>query len=639
MVHATIFGSSTAAGIVIPTELMMGTVARVNPNAIFYPAVLNQNLSTPQKTEAWNRLARTAAFRAVGFSEGILGERVTFGKNATKVVDGRPELSFDYAYNLTGYDFGLQRAPGLRQEVSGHCQTEYSWTQESSNATHDIYWLWGEKQNERIVPIASNVTYPPPRANFEVSGSINADMSITGQGTARYSILPFTAGRRSRVSFNKTIHPWYATEDFYDPVTVTQYAVMSKRPAIACYQNTTWHYGTLKIQTAYAYPELVAAGLKVAQFWLDTVFIREFTSAPPIVTMSRNLGWANLPNFSEGFQRWNRLENSAANLVDDLKYLVMGSFVYSREIVRNTALLSPNREGLVNAAEVNGVVPDEVADFVLASSDIQTMSLRVLVSIPGIFLALWGLALCEKRILACFSTARNNGRGGAALITRSVGFSAVQLYRYLDEELNGWRRWEGRLSAAPYIKKVMIEENSKADEDAKTVRIPVSAQYPANYKLRAIEIPISEGSTVKVAKYAIPTLMPVYQCIGTSNSEKNAEASGQRFTIINEKEVPPTPSTECSSSYPSTISTLDEKGRDVSRPSKRSGQYKLAMATTRDPKLVDNKEGKKIWKTVQGGVHGRIIRRSPCEQDANSGQVSRQSNITNTRLVGSASVC
>jgi hypothetical protein len=123
--------------------------------------------------------------------------------------------------------------------------------------------------------------------------------------------------------------------------------------------------------------------------------------------------------------------------------LVRGSFVYSRELVRNTALLSPNTEGLVNAAEINGVVPDETADFVLESSEIQTMSLRMLISIPGIFLALWLLALCEKHVLAWGSSVQSEGRGGTAFITRSVGLSAVQLYRYLDEGLNGRRGWEG----------------------------------------------------------------------------------------------------------------------------------------------------------------------------------------------------
>jgi hypothetical protein len=319
-----IFGSSNAAGIVIPTELMMGTMARVNPSAIFYPAVVGLNLSVPQQNEAWSRLARTAAFRAVGLSEGISGEKVKFGGNGEQVVDGRPELAFDYWYNITGYDLGLQRAPGLRQEVSGHCQTEYSWLQETSNATHDIYWLWGDKLRQRAVRILGNITYPPPRAIFEVPQNINND-SVSLTGTARYSILPQTAGRRNRVAFNKTQHPWYATEIFYDPVTSTNYVVMAKRPAIACYQNTTWYYGTSTANSAYNLSSLVAAGLKVAPFWLEKVFLREFTSAPPIVTMSRSLGWANLPSFSEGFQAYQRIENSGADLIDDLKCLVRGS--------------------------------------------------------------------------------------------------------------------------------------------------------------------------------------------------------------------------------------------------------------------------------------------------------------------------
>ncbi|KAF8244596.1 hypothetical protein K440DRAFT_635940 [Wilcoxina mikolae CBS 423.85] len=613
LVHAGIFGTSTAAGIVIPGELMMGTMARVNPNAIFYPAVLNSK-SEPKQTEAWNRLARVAAFRAVGFSEAILGEKVTFGDNPVRVINGRVEISFDYAYNLTGYDFGLQRAPGLRQEVSGHCQTEYSWIQDTSNATHDIYSLWGNKSpsNQRAIPIVGNITYPPPRAMFEVPSAAN-NVSIWSTGTVKFSILPNTAGRRSRVHFDPMQHPWYATEKFNDSVTNTDYVVMARRPAISCSQNTTWHYRTATINSSMDFSPLVAAGLKVAPFWLKTVFAREFSTVPPIVTMSRNLGWANLPNFAEGFQMYNRIENSGADLIDDLKYLVTGSFVYSRELIRNTALLSPNRQGLVNAAEVNGVVPDETADFVLESSDIQTMSLRVLISIPAIFLALWAFALCEKHVLAWVSDVRSEGNGGAAFIARSIGFSAVQLYRYLDEELSGLRRWEGRLSSAPYIRKVNSEEilhqkrdrdnqdieHQRLSESARKQRIPVSAQFSdfPGCKLSSTETTIEEDTDLWISKYATPRLMPLFKYSESSQSSKETDYPNPKGPLITEKEVLLTPTSEPSSPIFSTMTRAPE----TRRPIKVFDQYELAMVTWWDRKL-NGKEGQKIWNAVQKGV-------------------------------------
>jgi hypothetical protein len=576
-----VFGASFAAGIVIPSELMMGNMARVNPNVIFYPAILPTN-STALQREANNRLARAAAFRAIGtveISEGILQQRIKFG-NSLRLSSNGADISLDYTYNITGFDFGLQRAPGLIHAVSGHCQTEYTWTQNSSNSTHDIYWLWGNSSMERIVPIPSSGNYTPPRANFEVPPKNIADAKSTG--SAWFSILPYTAGRRSRVEFNQT-QPWYVTEDLNDTITNSRYAVQAKRPAISCSHNTTWYYGESIAKNTYDLKSLVQSGLKVAPFWLDTVFIREFTSVPPIVTMSRNLGYSNLVSFSEGFAINNRVENSAANIIDDLKYLIMGSFVYSREVVRNTAMLSPNREGLLNAAEINGVVPDETADFVLESKDIQTLSCRLLIYIPSIILALWLFIGFQELLLSIVSYFRNDkGFGISKFISRTVGFSAIQLYRYLDEELSGQRRWEGRLSSAPYIGVVDLgdEEHKKkhsrgneSSSETRKVSVPVSAQYPASSvvdpKLTSTEMEYDNSNHFKESKYAAPKLIQLYNPSRSETTASSNSAKGQAETKETITEIPP--------------QTKDDP------------KYELAMVTSWYP----IHRGKKLWESVQ----------------------------------------
>lgn len=129
LVHVAIFGGGNAAGIIIPGHLMMGHVAIANPNAIFYPEILNLDSKASQR-ESNARLSTIAAIRAIGtvqYSERTLRERVKFNTDAIrKGPGGRPELLFKYSYNLTGFDFGLQRATGLTHIVRGRCQTEYS---------------------------------------------------------------------------------------------------------------------------------------------------------------------------------------------------------------------------------------------------------------------------------------------------------------------------------------------------------------------------------------------------------------------------------------------------------------------------------------------------------------------------------
>ncbi|KAF8541777.1 hypothetical protein BDD12DRAFT_877934 [Trichophaea hybrida] len=587
LVQFAILATSTAAGIVIPVKLLMGNMARVNPSAIFYPSILATN-STALQREANDRLVRAAAFRAIGtveFLEDVLGKEIQFGENILQVgADGQPEISFDYSYNLTGIDFGLQRAPGLRHTASGHCQTEYTWHQDSSNSTHDIYWLWGNSSMERIVPIPGGGNYSPPRANFETPPSNIADAKSTG--SVRFSILPYTAGRRSRVEFNQT-QPWYVTEDLYDPITNSRYVVKAKRPAISCYHNTSWHYGKSMVNSTPNLDKLVQNGLKVAPFWLNTVFIREFTSVPPIVTMSRGLGYSNLASFSEGFSIANRVENSAANLQNDLKYLVMGSFIYSREVIRNTVMLSPNREGLINAAEVNGVVPDETADFVLESPDIQTISCKWLIMTPALTLVAWLIALNLHNILSIMPHIFNK-LFIDKFTSRTVGFSAVQLYRYLDEQLSGQRRWDGRLSSAPYIGLVDLEKKNGGENgclsEGQKVSVPVSAQYPASgvvdLKLRSTVMGYdNENSDYKESKYAAPKLFRLYPCSGPA-----AAASSNSAQVLAEIKETKTPIITTEASPP------DEK-------------YELAMTTTWDPR--HNCEN--IWKSVCENSKGKFV--------------------------------
>ncbi|KAI5852085.1 hypothetical protein BZA05DRAFT_396759, partial [Tricharina praecox] len=63
--------------------------------------------------------------------------------NSTPIdPDGpEPRLRFNYTYEVTGLEFGLQRAPGLRYTVTRTCNTRYDWYDaNSSTVDEELYF-------------------------------------------------------------------------------------------------------------------------------------------------------------------------------------------------------------------------------------------------------------------------------------------------------------------------------------------------------------------------------------------------------------------------------------------------------------------------------------------------------------------
>jgi hypothetical protein len=595
------FTAATVAGILIPNNLLMGTVARVNPTAIFYPVLA---LANNTAREASARLANDAAFRALGtveYSRDVLMPKVTFNDTQTARPDGNIDMTFGYSYEVTGYDFGLQRAPGLKQIVSGICETHYEWYQANlSDVTMEVYYLWGNASSRRNV---SMVNGAPPRALFEVPSTNVQDVDTSG--TIRYSILPSVAGRRTR--FTNRTDPWYwSVQVPLDTATNTNYAYATGRPAFACNQSLSWQYGPLTVPNTRGLNTLVGIGLKLATFWIQTVFGREFQSTPAIVTLGRNLGFSNLASVNQGFSAFSRVENSNVSLRSDLEDLILGSYVYSREVVRNTALLSPNTAGLQNIALNGSTVPDGTADFVIESKDIQTMSLRVLISVPAITLLLCILVLIRERVVECVLNPARNDSSVSAFVGRSIGFSAVQMYRYLDEEMSGQRRWEGRLSDTPYIKEVDPAENKTDRKLAPEEHIPVSAQYSTR-DADGKALPLTSGRRMVAtsddvhdfelqAEYATPKMMLVYE--KTESTAPSAPKTDPESMDATEKETGGIREENQSpaNSQSTSRSTQVENGIQVNGDLVPcSGQYELAMTRTWRRTVERGGEKKPNW--------------------------------------------
>ena len=474
-IAAGLFAASFTAGLLVPSNMLMGSVARVHPSAIFYftqpvEEAQQQTAASQEEAEA-ARLARmiesqqryqhSASTRAIGTVEQnrqVLREKVKF--NTTKMLGAggfEDGLEFDYSYEITGLDFGLQRAPELSQKVTGHCQTQFDWYDEgASNATFEQYRIWPGTPYNRTYRWATDELVPP-KATFILANRI---LVAAEEGVSMFTIIPNVALRASTRPVSGDI--WYSTMDATSNSSRTRFAVRTGRPPLSCTEKLIWKFHGLEVPTEEL-NKIAQVGLKLEQFWWKQVFHREFGAAPKIVQVGKAVGTSSLTSVSRGFAVNNLIETAVANATQDLEHIFLASYVAAREVVRNTALLNVERGDLQNLAEFEfdeggsrignplGKVPDERADFVLKSSEISTLSVRVMIIVPGLLVVLWLVSALRRQIFRETGAHATNTGFKSKYLARSTGFQAVHLYRFLDEETCGKRRWDGRMSSAPYI--------------------------------------------------------------------------------------------------------------------------------------------------------------------------------------------
>ncbi|KAF8538683.1 hypothetical protein BDD12DRAFT_841471 [Trichophaea hybrida] len=102
------------------------------------------------------------------------------------------------------------------------------------------------------------------------------------------------------------------------------------------------------------------------------------------------------------------------------------------------------------------------------------MSVKVLIATPAVCLILWVfIGLKGTCIFTNYWCKIKNDSFRARYIQRTIAFSSIQLYRYLDEELSGERRWKDRLSFYPFVE----DSNTKYTRRHSEFEVaPVSAQ-------------------------------------------------------------------------------------------------------------------------------------------------------------------
>ena len=365
------------AGILVPARLLIGGVASVDKDSIFYPDVTRfGGIDYTGAGYAKLDLLRTpSVLRALGvieLSASTVRKRVNL---TTDMSDDSAYLSYDY--NVTGVDMGLQSDPKLKLMVKGSCSTDYTLVL-NSTTNMDTYKI--PDSNDTLEVKNRPELGLPPTADFW----IDMDTSVWGPrgSNVSFGIVAFTAGLYSHTS---SLDPWYSTNRSGVNGSAA-YRVVVGRPALNCWEANKWHLNGRDVDVlglnASALP-----GLKLHKLWANTVFPYEFYF-PRIVIVGSAAGLSALKSASYSSAPDFILDAGTSSLSDDFERLVLASWVSSRNVLRETTRYKSG--DLVNFAKgAGGLVEAASAKFVLESSDVATLSVRVLISVPAILLFLF----------------------------------------------------------------------------------------------------------------------------------------------------------------------------------------------------------------------------------------------------------
>ncbi|KAG0634677.1 hypothetical protein HOY80DRAFT_1140495 [Tuber brumale] len=363
-----------AMGVIIAQRLVVGNIAPVNPDQVFYPDI--NNLIQQSDGSGLARLASLkmhSALGAIAASEGpgiIARRRVIIEK--VDLHDGRTgnlSAGVNYTYNVTGVDMGLQSDPGLMFRVRGSCHTDYTWLANSTEEG-DTYRLWGGNSTYHM-KLEARSELPPHLTFF-----LDEKRILERSRNISYAIAVNTPGY---YSYTPSQDPWYSTQK--DRTNTTPpYQVLPGRPVLSCWETKAWHLDGKDVDS---WRLNTLPGLKLHKLWADTVFPFEF-EPPRIVSLGKAVGTSALKLASYAVDAPYFLDAGAASIYDDFERLVLGSWISSGNVLRDTTRY--NHGSMANLARgPGGSVDDSAAKFVLESDDVGTISIGVAISVPSIF--------------------------------------------------------------------------------------------------------------------------------------------------------------------------------------------------------------------------------------------------------------
>ncbi|KAL1608483.1 hypothetical protein SLS60_003425 [Paraconiothyrium brasiliense] len=404
----------------IVRTMVLGHGAPVNPNSIYVPL---STLVTHETAFLLNAIAVPSALRAAG---SVQSTDLSMYDNKVRIdnpvkLSGRPDIGdgeyvsqHGYRYEVTAKDFGSQRYTGLTLHVEGLCTTEYGWHSDSSTTDgKESYCLWSNCSMPFTVSVHDS---PIPVAVFKTKFS-----STTGNPERLNHSFAMIVSSAEHTSYSEGKNPFYLTGSNYTENGSNHvYRVKKGRPILSCWQSDTWSYRNQ--QSAVKGLSSIITDFPEA---LEAILVN-YLSLPMITELGVRLGQSTL--LSARSSLGNNFYAAGANIHADLTHLVLASYVATKNILTDTALLKSD-----NATDMGipNLLDDEqqkdVAIFVLYSKDISALSLTVLISVP--------IVVAFMFVIAYIVTSHSWFPWYVV-----QGYRATALYSLLDEKLSGAER-------------------------------------------------------------------------------------------------------------------------------------------------------------------------------------------------------
>jgi hypothetical protein len=364
--------------IIISPAADIGNGAPVVFDHIFVPDITSDPTNDSLVFAAFD-LEAPAFFRALGTAQVINDMISSRMVHQSTIVgnspDKTPSIKIDYGYNITALEFGLQHYLDLTLNVKGSCYTEYGWyvqPKNGANETSDVYHLWND--SSKSLPVSATDA-PEPRVYIEYESEESSE-----DGNNTYALIPSTVGRKSHTIGTD---PWYLTGQVAG--SDNNFTVLPGRPVLSCWQSDLWSY---RGQSASTVNVATLPGLQgLGESHLDRLFT-VFLSKPTVPSTAVYLGASALRSASSALAR--TFPANESSIFADMQRLVLVSFIKTQNSLLDTTLYPNTKNGVSN-----GVTSDDrgIADFIVYGKDITTLSMRVLIIVPSVMVALWLLVL------------------------------------------------------------------------------------------------------------------------------------------------------------------------------------------------------------------------------------------------------
>ncbi|KAF8457896.1 hypothetical protein BDZ91DRAFT_837621 [Kalaharituber pfeilii] len=440
LLAAGTYVGGNVAGILLPNKFILGHAAPANPYTLYYPLSISELEDSGASEEIFYNYtghSNGTAFRALGtvdsgISRELLSNPVRFEKISSQPPSDRANVNsyiIKYSISVTGYDMGLQRAPDLTVKLDGKCEFMYEWnvTVETSREDREeqsvkwVQWtLWPNDGNyeELSVNMSSTITFPdvlvyPPEPLGHAEGN---------SSTYQFALVPLLWGIYAEGSGSD---PWYHRDSSDD--------INPGPPVLQCWENQTWSYkewrGTLVDIQNNKIPnlQLSDATISVLQshFGMNLNIVEEAYFGPsPLGKLASAVSPLTLASIRTMRTRW-RLNLHACSAAADIQRLVLGTYIMTRDLFRNTAIdyglwmdSSDFTDDIKNNASLNGLRMKDgqplpgAGDFVIHTDRVTAFRFETLVALPAVLVFSWLLVPVCNWLVRCKDRKKPTEFGG-----------------------------------------------------------------------------------------------------------------------------------------------------------------------------------------------------------------------------------